>query len=73
MKKVLKLTIPAKLVNEPIIYRMVTQYDLIPTILQANLGKDSTGEVILQIEGTPVNIERGFLFLQELDILVTED
>lgn len=72
MKKVLHLTIPSKLIKEPIIYKMVTRYDLIPTILSANLSKEEVGAVTLEVDGTPANLERGILFLKELDIQVNE-
>ncbi|MCS6984284.1 MAG: NIL domain-containing protein [Leptospiraceae bacterium] len=70
MRKLLRLTIPPNLVNEPIIYKMITQYNLIPNILEARLDGDALGEVVIRLEGTPLDLERGILYLKELQIEV---
>lgn len=70
MHKILRLTIPPALVNEPIIYKMITQYNLIPNILEARLDGNSLGEVLIRIEGAPIDVERGILYLKELNIEV---
>lgn len=70
MKKTLRLQIPPTLVNEPIIYKIVTLYKLIPNIVEANLDTDHLGEVIVELEGAPVDVERALLYLKELDIYV---
>jgi len=70
--KKLKLRIPAKLIKEPIIYKMVTQYNVVPNILTAHLDKDSEGEVVIEIKGTPENVEKGIEYLRQLKIEIWE-
>lgn len=72
MVKKLKLKIPANLINEPIIYKMVTQFDVMPNILVAHLDKDSEGEVVIEIKGTPENVEKGMDYLRQLKIEIVE-
>jgi len=72
VKKKIQLKIPSALVNEPIIYKMVTLYEVVPNILEAKLNPHSTGEVKLELNGSLDNIEKGILYLKELNIDVTE-
>ncbi|MES0489922.1 MAG: NIL domain-containing protein [Leptospirales bacterium] len=72
MVKKLILKIPSSLVNEPILYKMVTLYEIMPTILEAKLDAHSMGLITLELKGTPVNIEMGILYLKELSIEITE-
>ncbi len=72
MRKRLKLTIPPALVDEPIIYKMITQYNLVPNIIEARLDGDSLGQVLIQIDGAPIDVERGILYLKELDIEIEQ-
>ena len=72
MTKRFKLQIPTDLINEPIIYKMVTQYSLIPVILEAQLNKDVAGELIVELTGKPENLQEGLLFLNQKNITVIE-
>lgn len=73
MVKRLRLEVPAKRVKEPFLYRMVTEYNLKPNILEANLSPDRRGSLLLELKGKPQDIEKGILFLREADIEVVED
>jgi hypothetical protein len=53
-------------------YRMVTEYELQPNILEVNLNSQSNGSMVLEISGKPHDIESGILFLREADIEVEE-
>jgi len=70
--KRLKLKIPAILTNEPIIYKMVTLFEIVPNIITARLDKDAEGEVEIEIKGTPDNIEKGIHYLKNLKIEIVE-
>ncbi|MDH4263018.1 MAG: NIL domain-containing protein [Spirochaetia bacterium] len=72
MTKKLKLKIPVNLINEPIIYKMVIQFEIMPNILTAHLDKDSGGDVLIEIKGTPENIEKGISYLKQLKIDIIE-
>lgn len=72
MKKILRLYIPKKLVDEPVIYKMITTYNLKPNIINASLKEQQAGEVLLEIEGTPADVERGILYFKEKDIRIED-
>lgn len=72
MVKRLRLQVPANRVQEPFIYRMVTEHQLRPNILEANLSPEKQGAMVVEISGKPQNIESGILFLREADIEVEE-
>ena len=72
MRKRLKLSIPSKRIDEPIIFKIVTTYNLKPNILEAQLEPEQSGHVMLELDGNPVDVERGILYLKELDILVED-
>jgi ABC-type methionine transport system ATPase subunit len=71
--KRLRLEVPAERVKEPFLYRMVTEYNLKPNILEANLSPDRRGSLLLELKGKPQDIEKGILFLREADIEVTSE
>lgn len=68
MVKTLRLSVPADRVKEPFIYRMVSEHRLQPNILEANLGPERNGAMVVEISGKPQDIESGILFLRESDI-----
>lgn len=70
--KTLRLNVPAERVKEPFMYRMVTGYNLQPNIIEANLGPDRCGSMVVEVSGRPHDIESGILFLREADIEVEE-
>ncbi len=72
MTKYLKLVIPSDLVNEPIIYKMVSLYQMQTNIMEARLDAHSIGEVTLEIKGSPENMENSIEYLRNLGITVTE-
>lgn len=53
-------------------YRMVSEYNLQPNILEANLTQNRSGTMVVQLKGKPQDIESGILFLREADIGVEE-
>lgn len=67
-----QLDYPLERVKEPIIYHLVTDYQLIPNIRRANIDVHTGGMLVLEIEGTPENLEAGVAFLRGLGITVTE-
>lgn len=68
----LRLEVPAERVQEPFMYRMVTEYSLQPNILEANLTPHRSGSMVIELKGKPQDIESGILFLREADIDVEE-
>lgn len=69
MKRRVLLTYPAELVPEPVIYRMIKQYEVIPSIRRADIGDDQ-GWVIMEIEGDAAEIERALEWVASTGVRV---
>ena len=69
MKRRVKLTFPQHLVKEPIIFTIAKNYDLMPNIRRARVT-DTTGEMILELDGTGENLEKGLHALRSQGIEV---
>ena len=67
-----QLDYPLEHVKEPIIYHLVTDYQLIPNIRRANIDIHHGGMLVLEIEGTQENLDAGLAFLRGLGITVSE-
>ncbi len=68
-KKAVKLTFPQELVKEPVTFRMAKQFDILPNIRRARVT-ETAGEMVLELEGTEENLERGIRYLQEQGVQV---
>lgn len=69
MKKRVKLTFPQQLIKEPVIFTMARQYNVIPNIRRARVT-ETVGEMILELEGTQEDVEKGIHWLREKGIEV---
>lgn len=67
-----KLDYPLEHVKEPVIYHLVTDYNLIPNIRRANMDAHVGGTLVLEIEGKRDDLDSGIAFLRGLNITVTE-
>jgi ferredoxin len=54
---------PRRLVQRPIIYRLVKDYDLEFNILKASITPEEEGLLVLELKGTPEEYDRGIEFL----------
>jgi ABC-type methionine transport system ATPase subunit len=73
MNKRVKLTFPQHLIKEPVIFRMAKQFDIMPNIRRARVT-ETVGEMVLEIEGTEENLEKGIQSLknQGVDVELIE-
>lgn len=69
MKKRVKLTFPQHLIKEPVIFTMAKHYDVMPNIRRARVT-DTMGEMVLELEGTKENLEKGLQALRSQGIEV---
>ena len=67
-----QLDYPLDQVKEPIIYHLVTDYNLVPNIRRANIDVHIGGMLVLQLEGTRENLDAGIAFLRRIGVTVTE-
>ncbi|KUK31672.1 MAG: 4Fe-4S ferredoxin iron-sulfur binding domain containing protein [Thermoanaerobacterales bacterium 50_218] len=56
------------LVEQPIIYRLVKDYDLIINILKADINPHKEGFVVLEISGDSENYNRGLDYLRSVGV-----
>lgn len=70
MKKKLALTYPRHLVSEPIIYRLVREYDLVVNIIKAKITPYEEGRLDLEISGKENAISKGISYLTGVGVEV---
>ena len=68
-KKMVHLIFPQKLIKEPVTFQMAKKFDVIPNIRRANVT-ETVGELILELEAEPENIEKGIAYLTDLGVTV---
>jgi ABC-type methionine transport system ATPase subunit len=69
VKRRLHLTFPEHLVQEPIIYTLGKQFDIVTNIRRANV-EEKVGWVILEVEGSDEALARGISYLEERGVQV---
>ncbi|MBW8004252.1 MAG: ferredoxin [candidate division NC10 bacterium] len=67
----LSLTYPSHLIKEPVIYTVAREYNLVPNIRKARIT-DTTGEVIVDLQGQEEDLDKGVAYLTRLGITVEE-
>jgi len=68
-KRVVQLIFPQKLIKKPVIYTMALRCKVIPNVRRAKVT-ESVGEMVLELEGTRENLEKGIRFLSRQGIKV---
>jgi len=69
MKKRVKLTFPQHLIKEPVIFTMAKKHDVMPNIRRARVT-ETVGEMVLELEGTEENLEKGIQSLRDQGVVV---
>ena len=65
-----QLNYPVERIDEPILYRLIVDYDLVPDIRRANIDPRSGGFIVLQLSGAPEALNRGLEWLKQAGIMV---
>lgn len=63
------LKYPEHLIQEPVLFRMVREFDVMPNIRRARVT-DTVGEIALELDGSPENIEKGIAYLRQQGVQV---
>ncbi|WP_315789203.1 NIL domain-containing protein [Fischerella sp. JS2] len=73
--KRIRVRIPKDYRHEPVISRLVSDYDLTVNISAAILGANAIGDgwFDLDLQGTPEQINSGLNYLKELELEIWED
>lgn len=64
-----RLTFPPELVQQPIIYHLVKDFDIVPNIRRADVRADH-GWVVLELEAAEERLEKGVAWLKQHGIKV---
>jgi len=67
MKRRIKLTFPQQLIKEPVIFAMAKRFDVMPNIRRARVT-ETVGEMVLELEGTEENLDKGIQSLRDKGI-----
>lgn len=70
VSKRIVLTFPHKLVNQPIVYKLVKDYDLVFNILQAKITPEEEGLLVLELKGKKENYAQGVKYLTDLGVKI---
>jgi L-aspartate semialdehyde sulfurtransferase ferredoxin len=65
----IRLTFPAALIQEPIVYRLVKDFDIVINIRRADVKADH-GWMALELEGDEAALERGIRWLKDKGVQV---
>lgn len=68
----LRLTFPEELTDQPVLYRLVRDYNLVLNIHQARVLPDQRGVVTVELQGASEVLDQGVAFLEEMGIEVVE-
>jgi ABC-type methionine transport system ATPase subunit len=63
------LKYPEHLITEPVLFQMAKQFDVMPNIRRARVT-ETIGEIVLTLEGTADNLERGIQYLRDVGVQV---
>ena len=68
-KKRVMLVFPPDQIKQPAVFTMAKKYDIMPNIRKARVT-ETIGEMMLELEGTEENLEKGITYLESLGIKV---
>jgi L-aspartate semialdehyde sulfurtransferase ferredoxin len=64
------LKFPHKLVDQPIVYRLVKDFDLEFNILKASVTPREEGLMVLELKGDDVNLEKALKYIKSIGVSV---
>ena len=70
VSKKIVLKFPSKLVNQPIVYKLVKEHDLAFNILRARVTPKEEGELVIELKGTKENYVDGVKYLKDLGVTI---
>ena len=68
IKKRLVLRFPPDLIDQPITYQLVKEYDLMVNILQGTVTPHEEGRLVVEIGGERKAVEKGLAYLSRLGV-----
>lgn len=65
------LTFPESLIQEPILYRLATDFNIVTNVRRANV-EDTYGWVVLELEANDEILEKGLQYLRDRGVEVND-
>ena len=62
------LKFPPKLIDKPIVYKLVKDYGLVFNILRARVNPKEEGEMVVELQGEKSKFTEGIKYLQDLGV-----
>jgi ABC-type methionine transport system ATPase subunit len=69
VEKTVRFTYPKHLLNQPLIYKLIREFDLLTNILDAHVTAEE-GWLLLVVRGESEQVERGLAWIGEQGVLV---
>jgi len=63
-----RLTFPVRIVRDPIVYRLISEFQVVPNIRRANIDVNSGGYLFLELTGARENLDHAIAWLQSVGI-----
>lgn len=67
-KKRVVLTFPHDLLEKPITYHLIKDYDLVVNILKARVSPKEEGLLVLELTGKKLDLDKGIKYLSDLGV-----
>jgi ABC-type methionine transport system ATPase subunit len=67
-KKRIVLNYPSHLVDQPVISKLVKDYDLVVNIMRARITPKEEGRLVLELTGRKAGMEAGLKYLSEMGV-----
>jgi ferredoxin len=64
------LKFPTKLLDKPIVYRLVKDYGLVFNILRARVTPKEEGELVIELQGEERKCDEGIRYLKDLGVTI---
>ena len=70
ISKRIVLKFPSKLVDKPIVYKLVKDFDLVFNILRAQVTPEEEGELVIELKGNKEKYADGIKYLKDLGVKI---
>lgn len=70
VKKKLVISFPPRLIQEPVTYHLIRDYDLQVNILRATVRPRERGRMVVEIKGEKKNLDRAFEYMESVGLQV---
>ncbi|MBN1354307.1 MAG: 4Fe-4S dicluster domain-containing protein [Candidatus Omnitrophica bacterium] len=70
ISKRIVLKFPSKLVDKPIVYKLVKDFNLVFNILRARVTPEEEGELVIELNGEKHDYAEGIKYLQNLGVKI---